>query len=664
MELFCQICNKSCYNFRSLAIHVNKQHKINKQEYYDKYLIKDEKEKYCTVCGNEASFKNLSKGYFKTCSIKCGQNTKESLEKRKETNLKKYGKSNPMEVDSIKNKLKNTNLLKYGVENAFQNKNIQEKQRNTVRKKYGVAHIFQLDSTKEKFKKTMVEKYGVENPFQMEDFKEKVKSTSLIKYNTDLPCQSEEIKLKIKNTNLEKFGETTPIKNKDIKEKIKQNNIKKYGVEHISKTERYKIKYKETSINKYGTKHPNQSQEIKNKIEKTNIEKYGTKHSFSSPIIKEKIKNTINERYNVDYSSQSLEWKLKYRNNFYKKLINSKRLNGLTPLFKVDEYFGILRENEYKFQCNDCKNIFLDNLANGKIPRCLNCYPYNSGISRQEKEVVDFIKSIKKTDDLIIENCKNIINPLELDIYLPEYNLAIEFDGLYWHSENQGKTKYYHSHKTNMCNNKDIQLIHIFEDEWFNKREIIESIIKRNMKIYDKKIYENDCIIKEVPFKEANLFLEDNHFKGSLNYGKSIGIYYKDEIVSLFTYSKCRKNCNKNQFELLRYCSKINTYVFGDFDRFLNYFKQNNNGSLIYYSDIRYENINIYKNTELKYINSLEPKCYYTNDYLTRYDYKKIKNNLKNISENFNLNLSEWENMKLFGYDRIWDCGDNVFVCN
>ena len=44
---------------------------------------------------------------------------------------------------------------------------------------------------------------------------------------------------------------------------------------------------------------------------------------------------------------------------------------------------------------------------------------------------------------------------LEKDVYIPDY-LALEFNGLYWHSE-FGKDKNYHLNKTLLCKEQDIE---------------------------------------------------------------------------------------------------------------------------------------------------------------------------------------------------------------
>ena len=178
-----------------------------------------------------------------------------------------------------------------------------------------------------------------------------------------------------------------------------------------------------------------------------------------------------------------------------------------------------------------------------------NCYPYLSNNSYCEKEVIEFVKSIY--NGVIINNNRKIIAPYELDIYLPEKKLAIEFDGLFWHNDKSGKDKNYHLDKTEKCEKQGIQLIHIFEDEWIEKQIIVKSIIKSKIGIYDKKIYARKCQIKEIAIKDKNDFLRMNHLQGEDHSQIKLGLFYENELVSVMTFGKPRFN-KKYDFEYMK----------------------------------------------------------------------------------------------------------------
>lgn len=429
-------------------------------------------------------------------------------------------------------------------------------------------------------------------------------------------------------------------------------------------------KRKDTIVDKYGVENISQIVEVKEKKKKINQEKFGVDYYFQSEEGKEKIKDTMIERHGVENPMMLDKFKnkcfRKFSSNIYNKLLNGNRLNQLVkPLFKFEDYKGNKSNkgiNEYPFECLKCNTEFLSGIYNGKTPRCLICFPYNTGYSNQEKELLDFVKSLFPETETILENTKSIITPFELDIYIPNYKLAIEFNGLYWHSESQGKDKNYHINKTNLCNSKDITLLHIFEDEWINKKEIVQSVIKSKINLITDRVYARECIIKDVKFKEASEFLDNNHLQGSLNSGKSIGLFYNNELVSVFTYSKSRYD-KTYDWELLRYCSKLDLNVVGGFSKLLKHFRKNNIGALLTYSDLRYSIGNVYLKNGFTYLRTSTPNYFYVDDYTHRYSRMKFqKHKLQNLFENYDENLTEFEIMQLNGYDRIWDCGNKTFI--
>ena len=88
------------------------------------------------------------------------------------------------------------------------------------------------------------------------------------------------------------------------------------------------------------------------------------------------------------------------------------------------------------------------------------------GVSKEEKDLLASLRSLFPEGTRIVENDRSILEGKEIDILIPSYSLGIEYDGLYFHSEKDGKGPEYHYNKTLQCRTKGIQLIHIFSDEW------------------------------------------------------------------------------------------------------------------------------------------------------------------------------------------------------
>jgi len=252
--------------------------------------------------------------------------------------------------------------------------------------------------------------------------------TFLQKYGVKNPCNIKGVKEKIKQTNNKKYGGNAPLCSKRIQSKIKQTNLERYGVEYASQNQEVKKKTIQTKNNKT----IKENQKINQKRQKTIIAKYG----------------------NSKYLS-----KINLKNQYYK--LKEKIKNNFELLFTEEKYYGTNVE-PYLFKCKKCGNEFLRSIDNGRKIICRNCNPVEISKSSYEKELYAFIKELGIQ---CYTSNRKIIYPLELDIYIPKKNIAIEIDGLYWHSEAQGKDKNYHLNKTNLCEKQDIQLIHIFEDE-------------------------------------------------------------------------------------------------------------------------------------------------------------------------------------------------------
>jgi len=281
--------------------------------------------------------------------------------------------------------------------------------------------------------------------------------------------------------------------------------------------------------------------------------------------------------------------------------------------------------------------------------------------SKQENEISKYIESLGYN---VIKNYKKL--GTEIDIFIPDKNVGIEFNGLYWHSELNGKNKNYHIDKTEICQSNNIQLIHIFEDEWKNKNDIIKSKIKHILRVNNlNKIYARNCHIKEISIDEKNKFLNTNHIQGADKSKICIAAYYKNNLVSVMTFSKLRismgnKNSEDGVFELVRFASNINFNVIGTFSKILKYFiNKYSPKKIITYADIRFtkKTDNLYEKNGFKFVKQTKPNYYYMKRYekrLHRFNFTK-HNILKKMGGK--KELSEWENMKMFGYDRIWDCG-------
>jgi hypothetical protein len=415
---------------------------------------------------------------------------------------------------------------------------------------------------------------------------------------------------KTKLTNLKKFGVVNTFQNLDL---VKNGFIRNHGVDHVSKVVGVSEKRRETFL-----------------------KKYGYSNNFTNP----KIKDKINEGK---------------QNNFLLKNKN----------FKFKNWVG----TNITVECDVCKldyvinrSLFRHRTLYQKTP-CTFCNPINSGDSFFEKEVLDFVKSLYFDD--VIENDRSLISPKELDIYLPKIKLAIEFNGLFWHSSDFVNSDY-HVNKTNMCNSSGIELIQIFEDEWVYKKEIVKSIIKNKFGVFDRVVYARKCLIKKIDSKSYKDFCNENHIQGSVNSLIKLGLYYNDELLSIMSFGGLRKSLGSNKeigsYEMLRFCTKLGVSVVGGASKLFNYFiKSYSPNKIISFSDKRYFSGSVYKKLNFKFESNTSPNYFYMKDYLKRENRFKYRKDVL-VKEGFDKLKSESEIMKDRGFLKIWDCGNKKWV--
>jgi len=596
-------------------------------------LFKRPKCKACNI--NSPKFIDTVLGYRQFCSSKCSNQT---VGKK----LGQYSKDHSQELLEKRTK---TNLLRYGVKNVSNIPEVNQFKSNSWKKKSEVE-VCEIVKTRQE---TLLKNFGVTSPSKNQEIKDKIKETNLERYGVTTYLNTESCRQKTIDSIITQMPE--------IIEKRKKTNLEKYGVEHSFQSETVKEKSKETHIKNLGVDNPGKSKIIQQKIINTNIQKFGTKRPLQNLAVQQKMINTLRERYKVTNASQIESVKKEKQQKFFEILISSDRLkNHYTPNFDVSTYSDCFEYYEWK--CLKCNTIFEYCISNGRIPRCPTCYPVAQS-SLSEHTIVEMCKKHFK---IIYERSRNLIPPYEIDVFIPELKLGIEFNGLYWHSEVGGnKDREYHQNKLLLALQNNIQLIQIFEDEFRDKQDIVESIIINKFGKNQSKIFARKCQIFSVYPEDARRFYFDNHIQGFIN-GQHLGLFYNEEIVSMITFGTPRFE-TLHETEIYRFCNKINTSVIGGLSRLVKaMILATNTKSIVTYADARYGLGLGYAKCGFKFVGTTSPGYYYMkyyNDRISRNQFQKHL--LKDKLKEFDPALTEWENMQLNGYDRIWDCGNFVY---
>lgn len=327
------------------------------------------------------------------------------------------------------------------------------------------------------------------------------------------------------------------------------------------------------------------------------------------------------------------------------------------------------KHEHIKCQCLKCGKITDRYYQNIFTSDCKYCS--GNGSSNPETEILEYLTSLDANMKIISHDRSVLRGVYELDFYVPEKKFAIEYDGLYYHSSDKKDSKY-HLSKTKACADKGIRLIHIFEDEWLFKKEIVKTKLKHILGYdTDDRIYARQCKVSIVKnTQEARSILAENHIQGFSNSLIRYGLYFKDELVAIMTFGNYRKNMGRtaveNEYELLRYATTKN--VVGGFSKLLKHFiKDVNPNKIITYADLRWTaypglGSNVYETNGFKMVHMSAPNYFYCKDQHRYSRYMFRKSELKNLFPDiFDENLSEFQIMNKTNYTRIFDCGNILF---
>ena len=552
----------------------------------------------CIVCDKEIHPRRKA-SHMDTqlfCSKKCRDKSPDRIEKIKRTCLERYGGPSPMSDIDVRHQAQETLKKNYGVTNAMESEEIRERLKRTFNYRYG-SHPLSTDTVRNKAKKTILDRYGVTNAMK-----------------------SEEIKLKLRRTFYKKYGVNSPFESNEIVDK------------------------KNKTFNSIYNGHPWANLDVQDKIKKTILDRYGVDNVMMSKVIRSRYIDTCLDRYGVDNAM-----KVDYIRDKVKGKLFGDNIESLVILEDKDILLSLYKDHSV-YSLADILNVCYTTVF--KYLR-LHGVEFNDIGSAEEQHLRTYISNITK----VLSNSRKIIPPYELDIYLPEYDLAIEIDGVYWHSELQGKDKDYHLNKTLLCASKNIQLLHIFSsDNLFIWKCFIENLLGQSQTLYAR-----NTIINLISSTEAKEFCEKNHLQGGIGSKYNYGLSYEGVLVSVMTFSKAR--FSKADYELLRFCTLRGYRVIGGAGKLLKRFKREHHGSIISYANMRWSYGKLYDALGFKLLHMSKPNYFYTKDYSKLYSRNKFqKHKLSKLLSLFDPDSTEIENMKLNGYDRIWDCGNLVYL--
>lgn len=290
----------------------------------------------------------------------------------------------------------------------------------------------------------------------------------------------------------------------------------------------------------------------------------------------------------------------------------------------------------------------------------IGCKLCTSKVSREETMLASYISQIVGTEN-VRRSARNIIPPQELDIVIPSQKIAIEYNGLYWHSDMQRELKY-HMNKTNLCNAAGYRLIHVWQDDWVHKRHIVKSFLSSVLIGEQARVFARKTVFEELLDKKVvQEFLDKNHIQGRCGFTKAFGLTHHGKLVSVATVI----NRSDTDWELNRCCSIVGTQIIGALGKLTKNISRILRVNLYSFCDISMFTGQSYVAAGYKLDCRIRPDYRYIIDGVRKHKFNYRRSKLRKfLGAGYNKGDSEVINMRNNGYYRIFDCGKLKYVYN
>lgn len=585
-----------------------------------------DKQPTCSTCGGivEMAVSGPRRYTWPTyCSSKCFAGLSTTVTKRERTCLDRYDSSSYLSSDEGRERTSEAVRQKYGVDNVFKSDEVKEKISDKIIQKYGSVENMRIASQQAK-EQTYVQEYGSKELFY-HHIKTKRIATNNKRYGVDNVFTLPSVRNKIEETMVERYGAKTMLQTHSGMQQFRDTMMERHGVHSPLQSASGRMSYLATVNERYGVDHPMENEAIAKAAGQASKTQLMLKYGVDHPMLIGMLPDTISKLNNR-------EW------------LSDQHTMGEKTLTKISEELGVAHSTVGRH----FKELGLDVITRST--------------SQFERDIRDFI-AFNTTHDVVC-NTRSVIGPKELDIYIPELKIAFECDGVYWHGESRGKDRLYHLDKTIACENKGIRLIHIRDIEWYTQQDLVKSRI-RNFLGKNDRVFARKCDIVEMDNVSAAAFFEANHIQSHAAASVRYGLQHDGELVAVLSMGKSRFD-KKSEWELIRYANKMGHSVVGGASKLFKHFvKSHSPTSIVTYSDRRWNTGNMYIQLGFEFTHSASPNYQY---FVPSHDVRRLhnrvqfqKHKLGHALSTFDPKLTEWENMQLNGYDRIWDCGNNVY---
>lgn len=469
---------------------------------------------------------------------------------------------------------------------------------------------------------TCSKKFGVDNPMKSAGVRERAAATSLERRGVSSYFQTPEARVAARERGL----------SREHQEKIRASVRARYGVDNASRLPWVRERAKATMLERHGVNNPSKMAGHAERASAAVFERYGVPSAPEIPTCVERRAERLDKELNEMLGTNHA-------------VAPAADGQGWPRVAATCAECG--RRYEYAlFTARERTKSFGD--------PCPGCHPPTK--SKGELEVLALVESLALGD--VLSGDKSVVAPMELDVYVPLKKVAIEYCGLYWHSEAGGKDKSYHRRKLDACRAVDVRLITVFEDEWLFRRSACESAIKNLLGRGAARVGARELSVDlDVPVAEARALCDAEHVQG---YGASVrrlGLRGEGgKLMALMSFSrpsasKGSRASGDGEWEISRYCS---SGVSGGASRLFAAFQRSERPRRVFtYSDLRWGDGSVYGACGFTRERDTPPGYWYVAGGKRVHRYALRKNALPSDDPS----LTEREQRAASGHVRVWDCG-------
>ena len=421
------------------------------------------------------------------------------------------------------------------------------------------------------------------------------------------------------------------------------------------------VKRSRTMQSRWGAATTLQSPALRERMHATMVEKYGAASAQQVPEIQEQTRRTVSARYGATSPAKNSQVAARISDSSRARTWK-RRLQSLSPQLEYVDARAFDGDAEREWRCRACDLRFTHCWnSTQRAPICRACNPMLKGTSAAEQQLCDWVAS--HTTATVKRNHRFYFDGgyYELDVYIPELNFGIEFNGLYWHSELAGRDRMYHAKKKKFFDSLSIRTLFIFEHEWVQRRAICESMILHKMGLSTQRVSARRCRVVSPSRDQVREFLDANHIAGWADYTLVTALAAEGALVAVATFRPDRFGSDKTVLELVRFCTRRGHSVPGALARCVSQAQRIKPQRIKTFCDLRWGTGAGYLKSGFVCDKITLPCCWYFDRHGAVYHRSRFqKRRLLELHGLSSSPLTEWQLAQELHLNRFWDCGNLI----